>query len=397
MRGYRTAADTERFDPRPILKAIKSVLPLRRPLHHHAPSINGKESQYVGECLASGLAGYQYVDQFQDALARRLGVCHCVATSSGTSALQLALLAAGVRPGDEVLVPSLTFAATANAVIYTGATPNFVDGALAINPYKLHRYIERTTSPTEDRRGRLNKLTGRRIWGLIVVHLLGQPADTGSLVELCHSFGLEVIEDAAEALGSYRGNRAVGTGSLAAIFSFNQNKIVTTNCGGCVVTDDELIASKCYQLASTARIPHKWLVEHDAIGFNYAMGNLNAALGLAQLERLGEFMDKKRQLAAAYRGAVSNLRGVQFLDPGAGSNNWLSAIVVDPRWVGGRDEILALLHADGILARCLFTPLHLMEPYRDFPRDRSLLYAEDTAARVICLPSGVELVDDRQA
>lgn len=396
MLGYKLAGG-DKFDVGDVLAAIRNVLPKRRPIGHHEPLINGRESAYVHECVDRGVVGYDYVDRFEHEIATRVGVDYCVATSSGTSALHVALLACGVAPNDEILVPTLTFAATANAVCYVGAVPNFVDGAFGIHPHKLAAYLARETVPAADKKGRINKTTGRKIWGLILVHLLGRPAETARIMEIAQSYGLEVIEDAAEALGSVSGNRHCGTSGLAGIFSFNNNKIATTNGGGAIVTNDEWIAAKSRQLASTARVPHPWLIEHDALGFNYPMGNLNAALGLAQLEQLDAVLDAKRNLADDYGRCCADTRGIQFLVPVPGGNNWLNAIEVDPRWEGGRDEILRALHADGIFARCLFTPLHSLAHLQSFPRDANLLYAEDAFKRTICLPSGPGTINDRPA
>ncbi len=394
MRSYKLAGE-DNFDPIAVLEAVRSVLPKRRPIGHHEPQINGTEATYVRSCLNSGVVGYDYVDRFEAALAARVGVDYCVATSSGTAALHASLLSCGVKPNDEVIVPTLTFAATANAVVFAGATPNFVDGALGINAYKLQRYLDRTTSASPNRRGRINKDTGRTITTIVPVHLLGSPVDP-RVFEIASAYGLEVIEDAAEALGTTSGNRHCGTNGLAGVISFNNNKIVTTNGGGAILTNDEWIAAKCRQLVSTARIPHPWLIEHDAIGFNYSMGNINAALGLAQLGQLDAFLESKRQLAAKYRRCLDDCRGIQFLEPDAGSNNWLNAVMVDPRWTGGRDKILRELHEDGLRARCIFSCLHTMHHFADYPRDENMMYAEDAHRRMICLPSGAGLVNDLQ-
>lgn len=393
MRGYKLAGE-ERFDAREVLKAVQSVLPKRRPIGHHEPCINGKEAAYVRDCIDRGVVSYEYVERFERAIVDRVGTSYSICTSSGTAALHVVLLACGVNPGDEVLVPTLTFAATANAVSYVGAIPNFVDGSLSINACKLARYLERETKPAPDKRGRINRETGRHIKVIVLVHLLGSPADTPRIFEIAKAFGLEVIEDSAEALGSVSGNSHCGTLGLAGIFSFNNNKIVTTNGGGAIVTNDEWIAAKCKQLVNTARIPHLWLIEHDAIAFNYTMGNLNAALGLAQIEQLDTFIDAKKRLADRYSRSLSGCRGVFPLVPNTGSNHWLTAILVDPRWTGGRDEILQTLHSDGILARCCFTPLHKLSHFSECPRDGNLMYAEDNWKRMICLPSGIGLVDD---
>src|SRR5581483_10872880 len=265
---------------------------------------------------------------------------------------------------------------------------------LGINAYKLSRYLERETTASPDKRGRINKRTGRRISVIIPVHLLGSAADMPRILEVARAYGLEVIEDAAEALGSFSGNSHCGSQGVCGVLSFNNNKVITTNGGGAVITNDEWIAAKCRQLASTARVPHPWLVEHDAVGFNYSMGNINAALGLAQLEQLDTFLARKRALADAYCRACADIRGIHFCGPNPGSNNWLNAILVDPRWLGGRDEILQALHDEGILARALFTPLHTLIPYTGYPRDSSLLTAEDFWKRAVCLPSGVDLSND---
>jgi len=203
-----------------------------------------------------------------------------------------------------------------------------------------------------------------------------------------------VIEDAAAALGSFYRDKHCGTFGLAGAISFNYNKIVTTQGGGAILTDDDWFAARAYQLSTTARVPHAWLVEHDDIGWNYRMGSINAALGLAQLERFDEIIQKKRVLAERYREALRDIRGVRFLDPKCDvysvPNNWLNSIVVDPPL---RDEIFKALHAEGILARALPTPLHTLPMYRDHPKYYSGM-AESKALfeTVVCLPSGPELV-----
>ncbi len=230
---------------------------------------------------------------------------------------------------------------------------------------------------------------------LIVVDLLGVPADLAALEDVAREFGIEMIEDAAEALGSRAGNRACGAFGRVAVLSFNNNKIVTTGGGGAVLTDDEWVAAKVVQLATTARLPHRWAVEHDAVAWNYRMGNVNAAVGCAQMERLDEFMERKRNLRGRYRSRLDGVRGVELLDHDGGEgrrgNHWLNALKIDPGHSNdARVALLDALCAQGIMARALFTPLHMLPMYAKNPRD-NVLSAEDTWRRTVCLPSGADL------
>lgn len=379
-----------------LVKAISSVLPDRRPIHHHEPKIGSAEAIYVGDCLSKGIAGNEYVKRLEANLTRVCGTTQAVCVSSGTAALHVALLAAGIVPGEEVLVPSLTFAATANSVSYCGAIPNFIDGSLGVNAYKLRRYLERTTCANPSRRGRLNCKTGRVISAIIVVDLLGFPADMTRLVEIADEFGLTLIEDAAQALGASIGNQACGSFGKAGIISFNNNKIVTGNGGGAVLTDDEWIAAKVSQLSTTARTSHPWKIEHEALGFNYRMGNLSAALATSQLEQLPQFISAKRKLQDRYTKALRDCGEVTILKSTekwhGEPNYWLSTLVFKKPGdcTVERDALLTALHAKGIYARALFTPLHKLPMYENNPRD-AMQYAEDTFSRTVCLPSGVGL------
>lgn len=379
-----------------IADAIEGVLPERRPIAHHEPSINGKEKAFVNECLDRGIVGDQWVKRAESMLAGYCGTQYAVGVGSGTAALHLALLAAGINPGEEVIVPTLTFVATANAVRYAGAVPNFVDGALGINAYKLRRYLENTSTPNKDGRGRINNKTGRVISALIVVDLLGFPADMPKLSALAEGFNLIMIEDSAQALGSSIGNQRCGSFGTASIFSFNNNKIVTGNGGGMLLTNDEWVAAKAWQLATTAKVPHAYKMEHDALAFNYRMGNLSAAVVCAQLERLEEFLDAKKVLLARYKEALAPFGEVELLtakEHWHGSPNyWLVTMLIKPQFSSYRDKLLDELHNRGIQARALFTPLHKLSMFADCPRGDNLAYAEQTVDQAVCLPSGVGLV-----
>jgi perosamine synthetase len=330
------------------------------------------------DCISSK-DHYKYIRAFEDALRRQTNASQALAVSSGTAALHLALMASGVKPGDEVLVPALTFVGTANAVSHVGAIPVFIDGSLNVNPYKLRTFLARETVPTGH--GRVNKRTERPVTALIVVHLLGIPADMTQFEQIAEEFKLILIEDAAEALGS----KGCGNRGLVSTFSFNVNKILTTNGGGALVTNDEFLLAKAYQLATTARTSDKWLVEHDVIAWNYRMPNICAAMGLSQFNYLSDTIRRKAKLAALYGTALHDCHGLQMLEAPDGSNHWLTAILCD--YAVDRDALLDGLHAEGIKARAIFTPLHLLSMYKDRPRD-SLQYAVNTASRMVCLPSG---------
>ncbi len=375
-----------------IVDAIASALPPDRPITHHAPYTGPKEAARLAHCVLDHLAGDAEVKRLEAALASRCEVTNVIGLTSGTAALHLALLATGVKAGEEVLVPSLTFVATANAVVYCGAVPHFVDGAITVNPHKLRIHLENKTKPNPEGRGRLNIATGRVISALIVVDLFGFTANWPRLEQLASTFGLILIEDAAQALGAVNGNRPCGSFGQAAILSFNTNKIVTGNGGGALLTNDEWVAAKVWQLATTAKVPHPWRMEHDAVAYNYRMQNLCATLAFAQLEQLDSFLSSKQVLKDKYTKALAHCEGVELLSefPRQGEcNNWL--IIMRVKDSQQRDEILEGLHAQGIQARAVFTPLHALPMFADCPRDANLMAAEDTASRAICLPSGVGL------
>jgi perosamine synthetase len=384
---------------RPILAAIERVLgPARRPVALHEPRFGGREWEYLKRCLDSGWVSSAgtVVDELESRLASLCGVRHAVATVNGTAALHAALHVAGVGAGDEVLVPALTFVATVNAVAYCGATPHFVDSTpsgLGIDPARLDARLRRIAV----RRGGAwaNAVTGRRLRAVVPVHVFGHPADMDALGAVAREFGLAVVEDATEALGSrYRGRPCGSLGGLG-VLSFNGNKIVTTGGGGALLTDEARLAERARHLASTAKLPHKWSFVHDEIGWNYRLPSLNAALGLAQLEQLEGFVRAKRSLAGRYAQAFASVTGTRFLaEPdGAESNYWLNAILLDDGSGAARDALLEACHAARILARPLWTLMHQLPMFRDCPRD-DLSIAESIERRLVNLPSSAALTMD---
>lgn len=385
-----------------VVTAIRAVLPAGMAggrVALHEPLFAGREWEYVKECLDTGWvsSGGAFVERFERMLAGEVGAARAVATVNGTAALHACLLVAGVRPGDEVVMPTLTFVATANAVSHCGGIPHFVDSApdtLGVDPARLERHI----AAIADRRGGawVNRRTGRTIRAVVPVHIFGHPVDIDPIAAMCRDLGMFLVEDAAEALGSvYKGRPAGRAGRLAA-FSFNGNKTITTGGGGAIVTDDAELARRVRHLTTTARLASGWGFDHDQVGYNYRMPNINAALGCAQLEQLAGFVARKRALAARYVDAFAGVKGVRvFVEPAfARSNYWLNAILLDaPAGAApgaARDAVLAATNEAGLQTRPVWTLMHRLPMYRDSPRD-DLAVAEDLAARLVNIPSSPSL------
>lgn len=387
-----------RLDIDRVVRTIREVLPHcpeQVPLHE--PDLGGNAWAYVKECLDTNwvsTAG-SFVDRFERELASFTGARFAVATVNGTAALHLCLLAAGVEPDEEVIVPALTFVGTANAVRYCGAVPHFADSeerTLGLDPGKLGDHLRKSA---EVRDGAcVDRSTGRRIRAVLPVHVFGHPVDLEPLAELCARFRLTLVEDAAESLGSlYRGRHAGTVGRLGAL-SFNGNKIITTGGGGAVLTDDAELAGLVRHLSTTARTPHPWAHAHDRVGHNYRMPNLNAALGSAQLERLPELVGRKRLLAERYCRAFDGFPGARvFREPGfARSNYWLNALLLAPELAGDLEPLLDRTNETGLKTRPAWVPMHRLPMYADCPR-MDLAVAESLAARIVNLPSSACLAD----
>jgi perosamine synthetase len=361
----------------------------------HEPHFGGNEWTYVKECIDTGWVSSvgSYVDRFEKQLAEFTGVRHAVAVVNGTAALHLCLVLAGVRAGDEVLVPTLTFIATANAVSYCGARPHFIDsnlGNLGVDPARLGDYLREVA---EMRNGVChNRRTGARIAAILPMHVFGLPVDMDAVAAACAPWGIMVVEDAAESLGSYYKGRHTGHSGAIAALSFNGNKVVTTGGGGAIVTNDDALAKRAKHLSTTARVAHQWSFIHDEVGYNYRMPNLNAALGCAQLEQLPGFLQRKRQLAARYQDVFAGIEGVRVLaDPPWGQSNfWLNAVLLEGAHASRRDELLAATNAAGLMTRPVWTLMHKLPMYAACPR-MDLGVAEDIEGRLINLPSSAML------
>lgn len=378
-----------------IVNAIKSVLPDKEHIPLHEPYFGGKEWEYIKDCLDSGWVSSvgDYVNRFEQMLCDYTGSAYAVASVNGTAALHICLLLAGVQAGDEVLVPAVTFIATANAVSYCNAIPHFVDvehRTLGLDPNKLYDYLQEII----EFRGSVcyNRFTRRPIRAVVPMHTFGHPVDLDRLQEICERYHLVMVEDAAESLGSLYKGQHTGTRGLVSSLSFNGNKTITTGGGGAILTNSGTIAKLAKHMTTQAKTPHRWEFNHDMVGYNYRMPNINAALGCAQLEQLPGFIKKKRTLAQRYQEAFQNVSGVRFFtEPDfACSNYWLNVLILDEEFASNRDNLLESTNNTGIMTRPLWVLMHKLVMYQDCPR-MDLSVAEDLERRIINIPSSASL------
>lgn len=386
---------TPRNLPQEIVQAIQSVVGTG-PVTLHEPSFSGNEWVYLKECLDSTFVSSvgKFVDRFEDDLAEFTGVKRAVALVNGTAALHVALLLAGVEARDEVLLPALTFIATANAVSYCQATPHFVDSeerSLGMDAYALRDYL---LAITEMRDGHsINRSTGRVIRAMVPMHTFGHPVDVDALLAVAHDFRLKLIEDASESLGSTVCGRHTGSFGLMGTLSFNGNKTITTGGGGAILTNDLELGVRAKHLTTTAKVPHRWNFVHDAVGYNYRLPNLNAALGCAQLEQLPDFLIQKRRLFDAYKLNFANIPGVSLLSepPGCRSNYWLQTLMLDESLADQRDAVLSATNDAGLMTRPVWTLMNRLSIYSNAPK-APLSVAESLERRLINIPSSSGLI-----
>ncbi|GAB2530918.1 LegC family aminotransferase [Rufibacter soli] len=385
---------TPELNKKGILDALRNSLKIDSEfVGLHIPTFAGNEWKYVKECLDTGWVSSvgKFVDDFEVKLTEYTGVKHAVAVVNGTAALHICLLLCGVQQNDEVLMPALTFIATANAVSYCGATPHFVDieeKTLGLDAQKLDDYLSQIT---EQRNGNcFNKKTNRRIKAVVPMHTFGHPVNLEKLAKVCEKYNIDLVEDAAESLGSfYKGKHTGNYGKIAAV-SFNGNKIITTGGGGAILTNNEELAKIAKHLTTQAKVPHRWEFNHDQIGYNYRLPNINAALGVAQLEQLPRFREEKRQLAKRYAESFGDLPGIRFMiEPeDSESNYWLNTIILDEEFASERDALLALTNDNGIMTRPAWTLMNKLPMFIDCPK-MGLSVSESLERRMINIPSSV--------
>lgn len=390
------SASNDRMMVAEIVQRTSSILKgQERPVLLHAPSLPETCWTYVRECLDTGWisSAGAYVDRLELELAQVTGVQRAVATVNGTSALQTALTLAGVRAGDEVLAPALTFVATANAIRYCAAEPHFVEVdsvRFCVDPGALYEYLLSISNISSG--VCINRETGRPIRALCVMHCFGHPADLEALCSVCQQFHLVLVEDAAESLGSYYKGSHTGNCGLVSAVSFNGNKILSTGGGGAILTNDAEIGVRAKHLTTTAKVAHPWESVHDEVGWNFRMPNINAAVGYAQLRILPQLIAAKRALASTYIQSLSEIPGVSVLTEPADSrsNYWLNTLILDRECAHLRDALLEALNAAGLQSRALWRPMHQLPMYANCPR-ADLSITEDLTRRVVNLPSSAHL------
>jgi len=374
-----------------FVQNLIEIFPKGAPLS--VPSFHGTEWDYVKDCIDTGWVSSagSYVTKFENQLSQLFGGAHVIAASTGTAALHLCCLAAGVKRGDEVLIPDFTFVATANAVTYGGAIPHLVDvdeNSFGVDPEKLRSYLEKISKIESG--VCFNAESGRPIRALVVMHTFGHPSRMDEILEVCQDFKIQLIEDAAEALGSKLDGKPLARHGVISAVSFNGNKIVTTGGGGAVVTHDKKIADHVRHISTTAKCQPRTPGEfyHDEVGYNYRLPNLNAALGCAQLEDLPRRVEQRRSWTETYVKILDGLGcGSVFQErEGCESNYWLQAFILSPELAGSRNEILEAANASGIQLRPAWNLMSSLPMFKDAPQ-MNLDVARDLFERTINLPS----------
>lgn len=377
-----------------IVEAIRKVTK-NSSAQLHEPFFNGNEWENLKKCLDTGFVSSvgSYVNEFESKIAEYTGAKYAVAMINGTAALHLALLIAGVGSGDEVLVPSLSFVATANAVSYIKAIPHFVECSennFGVDPFLLRAYLEKITFVKNG--VCINRKTNRIIKVLMPMHVFGHPCDIVELKKIAREYKLTLIEDAAESLGSFYNGKHTGTFGEMGIISFNGNKTITTGGGGAIITNDRKIAQKAKYLSTTAKENHPFIFFHKEVGYNYRMPNLNAALGCAQIEKLPIILQMKKHLNLRYKNALSKVQHILFLDEETfpGSNFWLQTILLDKTHLRYQKPIIEKCIEAGYQVRPAWTPLHTLPMFLSSPA-MDLNNTISFSNRIINLPSGAGL------
>ena len=372
---------------------IKFQFPHQDFIPLHEPRFIGNERKYLMDCIDSTFVSSvgKYVDDFEKQIAEYTGAKYAVACVNGTAALHMAMLVAGVKQNDIVLTQPLSFIATCNAISYIGAKPLFIDvdrDTLGLSSEKLKTYLQEFAIKKDDGFS-YHKLTQQKIAACVPMHTFGHPCRIDEIASICKEYNINLIEDAAESIGSYYKQQHTGTFGLLGTFSFNGNKTITCGGGGAIVTNDETLAKRAKYLTTQAKVPHRWEFVHDEIGYNYRMPNINAALMCAQLEQLKSFADNKRQLAELYENYFSNT-DIQFItEPiNSSSNYWLCAILLKDKKT--RDEFLQYTNDNGVMTRPVWALMNSLTMFKDCLHGNldNAIYLEE---RIVNIPSSVRI------
>ncbi len=375
-----------------IVDFIKSLYPNQDFIPLHAPVFLGNETRYVNFCITSTFVSSvgEYVDSFQKVLAAYTGAKYAVCVVNGTAALQIGMQLVGVNRGDEVITQPLTFVATANAIAHTGAYPVFVDvdlDTMGMSPEKLEDWLSKNTKYDPFSHKQINKSTNKPISAIVPMHTFGFPCKIDEIVVIGNKYNIPVVEDSAESLGSFYKEKHTGTFGKVGIFSFNGNKTITTGGGGMLVTDDEEIAKKALHITTTGKVPHKWEYVHDVVAYNFRLTNLNAALGVAQMEYIDDIIFNKRETAKLYKDFFSTFASTlkfQSEPKNSLSNYWLNTILLND--VIERDEFLDFTNTNGVMTRPAWRLMNKLEMYKNF-QTGNLDNSEWLEDRIVNIPS----------
>ena len=375
-----------------VINFIKSTYSRNKFIPLHEPRFLGNEKKYINQCIDSTFVSSvgEFVDKFENKIAKYTGSNYAIATSNGTSALHISLLLANVNQSDEVLTQPLTFVATCNAIKYCGAKPIFIDvdkDTMGLSPSALKIFLKNHTKIVK--RQCINKKTKRVIKACIPMHTYGHPCRIDEIKKICDENYIFLIEDAAESIGSIYKGKHTGTFGQLGTISFNGNKIITSGGGGCIITNNKLLAKKAKHLTTTAKIPHKWDFNHNMVGYNYRMPNLNAALLVAQLENLNNFIKDKRNLAEHYENFFKRTDFIFFREPkDSKSNYWLNVILLKNK--KKRDEFLDITNKNGVMTRPTWKLMNELKMFKDC-QITDLKNAKYLEKRIVNIPSSVRL------
>ncbi|MCK4662455.1 MAG: LegC family aminotransferase [Bacteroidales bacterium] len=379
-----------------IIKFIQDLYNTKDLIPLHEPRFIGNEKKYLNDCINSTFVSSvgKYVDKFEKKVADYTGAKYAVATVNGTAALHVALILAGVKNDDEVITQALTFISTANAISYTGAKPVFIDvdkDTMGLSSRKLQKFLETYTYQGGDHTGNYtyNLITKKRIRACVPMHTFGFPCRIDEIKEICDKFNINLIEDAAESLGSFYKGKHTGTFGKFGVLSFNGNKIITTGGGGMIITNDKELAQRAKHITTQAKTPHKWEYVHDYVGYNYRLPNINSALGVAQLEKLDFFITNKRELAELYKKFFNKMNYKFLTEPkNSKSNYWLNVLIFKDKTE--KDCFLKYTNENGIMTRPIWKLMVEMKMYKVCQKD-DLTNSKWLYNRVVNIPSSVRL------
>ena len=375
-----------------VINFIKSIFKNDNFIPLHEPKMVGNEKKYLNECIDSTFVSTvgKFVNEFEKQITKYTGAKYAIATTNGTSALHTSLILADVDKDSEVITQSLTFVATCNAISYCNAKPIFIDvdrDTMGLSPSSLRFFLENNT--TVKNKKCINNKTKKIIKACVPMHSYGHPCRIDEIRKICDEYNIFLVEDAAESVGSFYKGKHTGTFGQIGTFSFNGNKIITAGGGGCIITNDKFFANKAKHLTTTAKVSHKWEFNHDMVGYNYRMPNLNAAILVAQLENLDNFIKKKRQLAKNYEVFFKSINYTFFSEPkDSKSNYWLNSIILRDK--KQRDKFLEDTNSKGVMTRPIWTLMNKLPMFKDAECDE-LKNSEWLYQRGVNIPSSATL------